>query len=609
MPGSVSRRDAWVWARYVVPQTSVMSHGTTLVHHSRTLPRRAVRCGLWPGGKYAQASELLARLDALDPGRCARGKTGPRSRWNASAIASAFRLERPGVRWCVVPPGMSVPRCNVEHMIVTAEQQALADEIRADPPPVPTERLEADICRLAGHLTAATCQFLDLIAEYDRREGWASWDMRSCAQWLSWKCQLGPGAAREHVRVARALRDLPALHAEFAAGRMSYSKIRELTRIATPATDADLAEMAGPMTAAQTERFARACQQCTRTQEEDEPASTLRWRQDTDTGWLHLNARLAPADAAVILQALRAANDDLEHPHDEHDHDGVGYGREAGREQAGTSTVKAGPERPAELKITVTDLAGALAELAASYLRGKISTAGNADVYQVIIHTTPQALAGASVPAGGDIPAGTPGASAENVPAGTPAPLPAGHPAWPGRCHIEDGPGLCPLDAQLIACQCTVSAMLHDTGDGTILNVGRRSRRASAAIRRAVRERDGVRCSFPGCQSRRTDLHHIRWWSMGGETSADNLHPLCKAHHRLVHLRGYIITRTRGGYTFTNPSTGLVIGPPGDLPEPAGDISTTHHADITPDTIQQAYGERLDLAFALWVSLNRGIRD
>ena len=62
--------------------------------------------------------------------------------------------------------------------------------------------------------------------------------------------------------------------------------------------------------------------------------------------------------------------------------------------QAGTSTVQAGPQRPPEQKITVTDLAGALAELAASYLRGKITTAGNADVYQVIIHTTPQALAG-----------------------------------------------------------------------------------------------------------------------------------------------------------------------------------------------------------------------
>ena len=70
----------------------------------------------------------------------------------------------------------------------------------------------------------------------------ASWEMSSCAQWLSWKCQLSPGTAREHVRVARALRDLPVLRAEFSAGRLSYAKVRALTRIATPDTEQGLAE-------------------------------------------------------------------------------------------------------------------------------------------------------------------------------------------------------------------------------------------------------------------------------------------------------------------------------------------------------------------------------
>ena len=81
--------------------------------------------------------------------------------------------------------------------------------------------------------------------------GWASWDLPSCAAWLAWKCQVGPGTAREQVRVARALRDLPVIRAEFAAGRMSYAKVRALTRIATTATEAGLAEIAGPMTAGQ----------------------------------------------------------------------------------------------------------------------------------------------------------------------------------------------------------------------------------------------------------------------------------------------------------------------------------------------------------------------
>jgi hypothetical protein len=126
----------------------------------------------------------------------------------------------------------------------------------AEPHRVPLERVEAQICELAGHLAAATCRFLVLLADFDARRGWASWEMGSCAAWLSWKCQMSSGTAREHVRVARALRDLPVIRARFAAGRLSYAKVRALTRIATPATEAGLAELAGPMTANQLERFA-----------------------------------------------------------------------------------------------------------------------------------------------------------------------------------------------------------------------------------------------------------------------------------------------------------------------------------------------------------------
>ena len=96
----------------------------------------------------------------------------------------------------------------------------------AEPARVPLERVEAQICELAGHLAAATCRFLVLLGDFDARRGWASWEMGSCAQWLSWKCQMSSGTAREHVQVARAL-----------------------TRIATPATEAGPAELAGPMTA------------------------------------------------------------------------------------------------------------------------------------------------------------------------------------------------------------------------------------------------------------------------------------------------------------------------------------------------------------------------
>jgi hypothetical protein len=126
-------------------------------------------------------------------------------------------------------------------------------------------------------------------------------------------------------------------------------------------------------------------------------------------------------------------------------------------------------------------------------------------------------------------------------------------------------------------------------------------------MRRAVRERDGARCCFPGCDSRRTDLHHIIWWRHHGTTSLVNLVPLCKRHHTLIHARAYIIHRLAPGqYSFTDPTTGTTIAPQGTLPGATGSIQDTHDAEITAGTIQQALGERLDLHYAVWAALPNG---
>src|ERR1700758_2153361 len=184
----------------------------------------------------------------------------------------------------------------------------------AEQPRVPLERLEAQICELAGPLATATCRFLVLLADFDARRGWASWEMGSCAQWLSWKCQMSSGTAREHVRVARALRELPVIRARFAAATLSYAKVRALTRIATPATEAGLAELAGPMTANQLERFARAHRQVSAA---DDAAARVRrrlvWRFEED-GSPSGTFRLPPLAGAVLLKALRAASADLADP-------------------------------------------------------------------------------------------------------------------------------------------------------------------------------------------------------------------------------------------------------------------------------------------------------
>jgi hypothetical protein len=462
-----------------------------------------------------------------------------------------------------------------------------------DPAPVPLERLEAQICELAGHLTAATCRFLILLADFDARRGWASWDMNSCASWLSWKCQMSSGAAREHVRVARALRDLPVIRAEFAAARLSYAKVRALTRIATPGNEKGLAEMAGPMTGNQLERFARAHRQVTAA---DDAGARIRrrltWRFEDD-GSLAGTFRLPPLAGAVLLKALRAAAGDLEHPHGVEDGDSA---VSAETPAAGERQAANGGEQPT---VTSSSLADALLVIAEAFLAGQVAAADNPDVYQVIVHV------GTDVLAQGDPVGGTDGQLGE-TPAGVSAETPAdsrpvpGHLADPARCHVEDGPAIGVSTAQMLACTATLSWMRHDH-DGTLLDVGRRRRRPTAALRRAARERDHCRCRFPGCESRRVDLHHIQHWINGGRTSLNNLISLCPYHHRLVHERGHLIASAAGGaFAFYHPDGAVIPSSPA-LPDTDGPIDQCHDADITPDTIIPAwYGERLDLDYAIY---------
>jgi len=125
------------------------------------------------------------------------------------------------------------------------------------PHEVPLEHLERAITELSGHLNAATARWLLLIGEYDRRRGWFQEGILSCAHWLMWKCSVSLQTAREHVRVAGALEGLPAITAAFVAGELSYSKVRAITRIVTPANEDELLHMARYSTASQTDKFVR----------------------------------------------------------------------------------------------------------------------------------------------------------------------------------------------------------------------------------------------------------------------------------------------------------------------------------------------------------------
>src|SRR5215469_3296163 len=200
---------------------------------------------------------------------------------------------------------------------------------------VELKRLGDQIAELAAHLDAATARLLDLIREFDERGGWGS-GFASCAHWLAWRVGLALGAAREHVRVARALASLPKLKEALARGELSYSKVRALTRVAAPETEERLLAVGHAGTAEHVELIVRGWRRMDRNAETEETTRRHRHRAlhvypDGD-GMVVIRGRLEPEVGAVVIQALAAARETL-------------Y-RRAKDVPAGTSVVDGLPEAP-----------------------------------------------------------------------------------------------------------------------------------------------------------------------------------------------------------------------------------------------------------------------
>ena len=184
-------------------------------------------------------------------------------------------------------------------------------------PAAELDRLGNEIAELAAPLDAATARLLDLIREFDARGGWNS-GFASCAAWLTWRVGFAPGAAREHVRVARALAALPRLAQALARGELSYAKVRALTRVATPETEERLLAVGRAGTAEHVERIVRGWRQVDRQAEAREAAlqhagRALHVYPETD-GTVIVRGRLTPEVGAVLLKALAAARDTLYPP-------------------------------------------------------------------------------------------------------------------------------------------------------------------------------------------------------------------------------------------------------------------------------------------------------
>ncbi len=312
------------------------------------------------------------------------------------------------------------------------------------------DTLEAQITEVWGHINAATAHFLALVAEFDLKEGWAQHGLASCAQWLNWQCGIGRVAAREKVRTARALMSLPKIAAAFGDGRLSYSKVRALTRVATAATEDTLLHIALNGTAAHVERTVRGFRRVQRELERDEADAIhqrryLDCRRDSD-GSITLEARLTPEVGEMLLKALETAEMQLE----ERGEDG-----EPG--EAPDSVSAETPPRGASQR-----RADALGHMVERFLAGG-GSGSTAGAHEVVVHIAHDALR--------DVPEST-GAS-------------FGH---GGQVAVET--------ARRLGCDGALLGVVEGAR-GEPLAVGRRTRAVPPAIRRALRLRDGG-CRFPG---------------------------------------------------------------------------------------------------------------
>ncbi len=282
---------------------------------------------------------------------------------------------------------------------------------------------------------------------------------------------------------------------------MGYGAAREKVRTARADNEARLLRAAAIASTDGVERMVRLAKQreCL-----DDVQQMLRQRALTyawqDDGSLLVKARLTPEQGAIWIKAFEQA--------------------ESNQESNQGANDSAGDEDFAAHRADV--MTQALAETLVHRSDAKPQSSG--DRYQVMVHVSAETLPS-------EVSVGT--STVSNSVA-----------------HIEGGPYLHAETVRRLTCDGALVSVLEDD-QGTVLNVGRKTRVIPTAIKRALRARDGC-CQYPGCsQTRFIDGHHIVHWADGGETKLENLLLICRRHHTLVHEYGYQITKSDDGFEFS----------------------------------------------------------
>jgi hypothetical protein len=348
------------------------------------------------------------------------------------------------------------------------------------------EDLERLIVELAQDAWGGMQRWLGLVADFDRREGAQRLGFRTTAEWLGWRCGIDDRTARDHVRVARRLTELPAVREAFASGELSYSKVRALARVDPAEDEESMLERARHSTAARLEQWVRSLRSAPSADLDVANAAHERryldWSWEAD-GSLRIHGRLSPDDGAAFIEAVETAAEAIHG-----DMGPVPDGAVVRRPPLGSRR------------------ADALAEIALS----------GSPRAQVVLHVDAEALACT--------------ASGEDPRSGE-------------VCALEEGPAVPSETARRLTCDAEVVREADALGgpDAT-RDRGRSARVVTPGLRRVIERRDDGRCRFPGC-TRRYGLHahHIDHWAHGGATDRDNLVLLCRFHHRLVHEGGFSV--------------------------------------------------------------------
>jgi hypothetical protein len=431
------------------------------------------------------------------------------------------------------------------------------------------DHLGEQITELAGHLTAGEYRFLVLVEAFDREGGWQGMGIDSCAHWLNWRCGISIGVAREKVRVARALPGLPQISQAFAEARVSYSKVRAMTRAATPENENSLLNTAYHGTARHVEQQVRWYRRAKRLEALNEENRRHAHRElslypDDDGSWV-LRGRLTAEQGALIAKALEAAQNQA---FEERRAEPEAVEREIERDEC----IVTGFSEPIAQR-----RADALERIARNYVAGQEANDSGGDRYLVNLHTDI-----ATLKADGD------GAAA----------------------NLDDRAEIPAETARRLACDASLIQWL-ETEEGEPLSVGRKTRSIPPAIRRALKRRDGG-CRFPGCTATRfVDAHHVHHWADGGETRMENLIQLCRRHHRLVHEGGFgLEARPDRTFRFSLPDgTHLPNAPDGRSRGNFEAVRAANEADglqIDPRTIVPNWGgEEMDPQLAVLELIQR----